>query len=239
MDIKTFGAMNAYQKNADAVSDSRGRSLDKILNLPEQAAERAKERVASNPAAIKFEQQASIVANLFGTEQVATQSSLQISLQSAIEEVNKQLRIDLGLDASAADPVSNEALAEQGGMDYWTPENTAQRIVQGTTAFLSGFQNAHPELQGEELINRFIEVIGQGISDGFSQAKGFLGDLSVLSEEIEGNINQTYDFVQQGLENFKKDFLGMSDSNSESGISASAQSDLNVELEQNSEGNAE
>ena len=209
MDIKTFGALNAYQKSADSAQENRGRGIDKTLTLPEQASEQARQRVASNPAAIKFEQQANIVANLFGNGEASTQSSLQISFQSAIEEINKQLRIDLGLDESADDPVSNEALTSQGGMEYWSPENTAQRIVQGTTAFLNGFQNAHPELQGEELINRFLDVIGQGISDGFSQAKGFLGDMSVLSEDIESTIDQTYSLVQEGLQGFKNEYLGI------------------------------
>lgn len=221
MDIKAFGALNAYQKSADAAQDNRGRGIDKTPTLPEQAAQQAKDRVASNPAAVKFEQQANLIANLFGNGEVSTQSSLQISFQSAIEEINKQLRIDLGLDQSAADPVSNEALNDQGGMDYWSPENTAQRIVQGSTAFISGFQNAHPELQGEELVNRFLEVIGQGISDGFAQAKGFLGDFNVLSEDIESTIDQTYSYVQEGLQSFKNDYLGITPDEASSSTSAS------------------
>lgn len=212
MDIKTFGALNAYQKSADTALDNRGRGLDKTQTMPEQA----KEQLTNHPAAIQFEQQASLVSNLFGNGEVSTQSSLQISFQSAIESINKQLRIDLGLDESAVDPISNEALTEQGGMEYWSPENTAQRIVQGSTAFISGFQNAHPELEGEELINRFLEVIGQGISDGFSQAKGFLGDLEVLSEGIEKTIDQTYSFVQEGLASFKNDYLGITSDETQS-----------------------
>ncbi|MBO1924134.1 DUF5610 domain-containing protein [Thiomicrorhabdus sp. 6S3-12] len=209
MDIKAFGALQAYQKSNDAAQDNRGRGIDKSLVLPEQASEQAKERVATNPAAVKFEQQANLVATLFGDKTQAPQSALKISFQSAIEEINKQLRIDLGLDEGAADPISAEALQQQGGMDYWSPENTAQRIVQGSTAFLSGFQNAHPELEGEELINRFMEVIGNGISTGFEQAKSFLGDLNVMNDEIAGTINQTYELVQSGLENFRNDYLGI------------------------------
>ncbi|BBP46184.1 hypothetical protein THMIRHAS_15570 [Thiosulfatimonas sediminis] len=229
MDIKAFGALSAYQKSADAAQENRGRGVDKSLNLPDQASEQAKLRTATNPAAVKFEQQASLVANLFGNSNNAAQSGLQISFQSAIEEINKQLRIDLGLDKSAADPISNDTLAAQGGMDYWTPENTAQRIVQGSTAFLSGFQKAHPELEGEALVTRFLDVIGQGISDGFSQAKGFLGDLNVLSEGIENTINQTYDLVQEGLTTFKNDYLGITTTSTTSAAELSSNSTIKNE----------
>jgi hypothetical protein len=108
-------------------------------------------------------------------------------------------------------PISEEALKAQGGMEYWTPENTAKRIVDGATGFLAGFQNAHPELEGDALIEKFMDVVGGGLTQGFDEARRILGDLNVLEGDIADNIDLTYLKVQEQMLNFKNQFLGISD----------------------------
>ena len=107
-------------------------------------------------------------------------------------------------------------------MEYWTPENTAKRIVDGATAFMTGFQSAHPELEGEELINKFLDVVGGGLTQGFDEAKGILGDLDVLKGDIADNVATTYKLVQDGMQNFKNQFLGITDSLTETANPAPA-----------------
>ncbi|WP_319557466.1 DUF5610 domain-containing protein [Thiomicrorhabdus sp.] len=153
---------------------------------------------------IKIQTQASLVEHLFADPQNAKQNALKITYQSAIEKLNEQLSADLGLDPQAEPLISQKRLEEQGGMDYWSPENTAGRIVQGSTAFLGAFQNAHPELEGDALIERFVEVIGGGIEQGFAEAKGFLGDLNVYEGSIADTVEQTYQEVQKLLSEFKE-----------------------------------
>jgi len=120
------------------------------------------------------------------------------------------LTADLGeqVDPNRFLPISQEALDQQGGMDYWSPENTAQRIVDGSTAFFSSYQTAHPELQGDALVNGFLDVIGGGIKQGFEQAKGILGEMKVLEGDIKSNVDLTYQKVLEGLEAFKNQHLG-------------------------------
>ncbi len=222
MAIQTLnsGPLSAYQKlvNQDMEQADKSNQGKRTLgqpDLPEQASEKASQAHQSQMSA-RLERQASLVQHLFGTPEKATENSMKITFQEVIDKLNEILSADLGQTEDAPAPISEEALQAQGGMEYWSPENTAKRIVDGSTAFLAGFQAAHPELEGEELINRFLDVIGGGISQGFDQAKGILGDMKVLEGEVESNIDLTYKAVQDGLTAFKNQYLGISEEESES-----------------------
>jgi len=123
---------------------------------------------------------------------------MDLLYKTAIEEINKELEPILGKNAAQS--------AYESNLDV-SPEATAQRIVQGTTAFYDAFKKQNSELSDEESLTKFIDVISSGIDKGFEEAKGILDSLSVLEGDIETNIDLTYDFVQQGLVNFQEQFL--------------------------------
>ena len=125
-------------------------------------------------------------------------SPMELLYKTALEEINKQLEPTLGKDALQS--------GYESALDV-TPEATAQRIVQGSTAFFAAFKEQNRELGEEEALNEFLSVISSGIDKGFDEAKDILDSLSVLEGEIETNIDLTYDFVQQGLINFKEQLL--------------------------------
>ena len=83
-----------------------------------------------------------------------------------------------------------------------SPEATAERIVQGATAFYGAFKEQNPELSDEESLTQFMEVIGRGIDKGFEDAREILGGLNVLEGDIATNIDKTYEHVQAGLLRF-------------------------------------
>lgn len=217
IDTKNLGPIQAYQKLTELNENKSG----KANNNAEQPSgiANALEKVANNvtKAEMRVEQQASLVSHLFGDGSTTVNSSLKITYQSAIEKLNEILMADMGLSGEEADktdtsaetikPISEEALQAQGGMEYWTPENTAKRIVEGASGFFEGFKKAHPELEGEALMNHFIDVVGGGLTQGFDEARGILDDLNVLEGSIAENIDLTYDLVQQGMQNYQKDFL--------------------------------
>lgn len=203
------GLINAYQQTntltpSQANPENQGKRAHGNPELPEQASEKAVE-VHQSRATLRQAQQADLVAHLFGDSEQTSNKALKITFQETIDKLNEILTAELG--QTEFEPISEEALQSQGGMEYWSPENTAKRIVDGSTAMLAAFQKANPDLEGEELINRFIDVIGNGITQGFDQAKGVLGDLNVLEGEVADNIEQTFQLVQQGLQAFKENYL--------------------------------
>ncbi|WP_373018833.1 DUF5610 domain-containing protein [Thiomicrorhabdus sp.] len=238
MAIQTLnnGTLNAYQKitnqKPESVNDdNQGKRVQGQPALPEQASEKATQPHQTQ-ATLRQERQASLVQHLFGTPENATNNALKITFQEAIDKLNEILSVDLGQTEFA--PISEQTLQAQGGMEYWTPENTAKRIVDGSTAFLAGFQAAHPELEGEELINRFLDVIGGGITQGFEQAKGILGDMNVL-EDTESTIDLTYQAVQDQLAAFKNQYLGISEDETTETDSAESNETTETESQESSE----
>lgn len=211
IDTKNLGSLQAYQKNAVLPNNSE-RASEKANENSRVAQSEQKLNVDVTQMTIRNERQASLVAHLFGDGKTAQESTLKITYQAAIEKLNEVLMADMPAAAEGEEstkPISEETLKAQGGMEYWTPENTAKRIVEGATAFLSGFQSAHPELEGEALMSRFMEVVGGGLTQGFDEARGILGDLNVLEGDIADNIDSTYQFVQEGLLSFKNLYLGI------------------------------
>ncbi len=186
--------LNTYQKTSNL-----GIATEKP---PANSSQASSTTISQSQITIRNEQQASLVAHLFGDPSKAIEDSLKMTFQAAIEKLNEVLQADLGEYA-----ISAESLKNQGGMEHWTPENTAGRIISGSTAFLAGFQTAHPELEGEALINKFMEVVGGGLQQGFEEAKGILGDLEVFNGKVEDNFTKTLSLVEKGLENFRNQQL--------------------------------
>jgi len=199
IDINKANPIQAYQNNAN-LNPVKQSDTPKPVD-PTEA------KTPSTSSELKTAQQASLIAHLFGDGQSINENTLKLTYQAAIEQLNEVLSAELNQTEEATAPISAETLKQQGGMEYWTPENTAQRIVEGSTAFFSAFQAANPELEGEALVDRFIEVIGGGVSKGFEEAKGLLGDLDELEGSIADNIEKTYTLVQEGFQNFRNQYL--------------------------------
>lgn len=150
----------------------------------------------------KVEQQANLIEHLFGKGAPKESNALKILFQETIEKLNDVLAPDLGPNA-----ISAEKLAEQGGMDYWSPENTAGRIVQGTTGFFESYKAANPNLEGEALLDKFLSVIDGGIETGFKDATNILEGFGVYKDSIKDNAEKTFELVQQGLSAFREQQL--------------------------------
>lgn len=122
---------------------------------------------------------------------------LSLVYQTAINEIDKRLAPELGENITAR---NNEA-----GIDF-TPEATAERIVAGSTAFFNAYKEQNPDLSEEEAATQFLSVIQGGIDQGFSEARDILDSLKVLEGQIADDIDQTYEFVQQGLSSFAEKY---------------------------------
>lgn len=145
----------------------------------------------------KMQNLAVLSANNSNSKSVAD-NPMELLYKTAIEEINKKLEPTLGKNAAQS--------AYDSNLDV-SPEATAQRIVQGSTAFYEAFKEQNSELSEEDALTEFISVISSGIDKGFDEAKGILDSLSVLEGDIETNIDATYGLVQQGITDFKELFL--------------------------------
>ena len=128
----------------------------------------------------------------------AAEQPQNLLYKTAINEINKVLEPYLGKDAAQK--------AYDEGLDV-SPEATADRIVQGTSAFFSAFKEQNPDLTDADALDEFLNVIGGGIDQGFEEARDILDSLKVLEGKIAEDIDSTYALVQDGLANFKSNIL--------------------------------
>lgn len=85
-----------------------------------------------------------------------------------------------------------------------SPEATAQRIVRFSTQFYGVYQQRHPEMNDEESLSTYMEIISGAIDKGFLEAKEILTGLNALEGDTGKNIEKTYVLVQQLLQMFVK-----------------------------------
>lgn len=138
---------------------------------------------------------ASIIESQIAVSLKSGDESMSLLYKTVLSSINDELATDLGPNAIEK--------AYENEVDV-SPQATADRIVKSATAFYSSFKEQHPELSDDEALDNFIDIISQGIDTGFDDAKEILDGLSVLEGEIEENISSTYDLVQLGLTDFRK-----------------------------------
>jgi len=85
-----------------------------------------------------------------------------------------------------------------------SPKATAERIVAFATRFYEAYQKNHPELQGEDALNGFLDLMKGAIDKGFGDARKMLDGMQQLQGKVATDIDDTYGLVQSGLEDFRK-----------------------------------
>ncbi len=122
--------------------------------------------------------------------------SLTILGQEIVSKLDELLAEDLPNGIASLDP------------EEQTAEKTADRIVAGVTGLLPAFARQNSDLEGEELINKFMDTIKGGIEEGYQSAMGILGDLGAFEfEGVESNIEKTMSLVDEKLNSFKEQYL--------------------------------
>lgn len=131
--------------------------------------------------------------------------SLSIKAQKIIEKLNEILKSQVPNGLQSLKPEEH------------TPEVTAENIVRGATAFFDIFAKQNSNLEGEELLNKFMETIRSGIKQGYEEAYGILEGLGAF--EVDGvreGVEETLRLIEEKLlkyEELKREELGLSPKN--------------------------
>ncbi len=88
-----------------------------------------------------------------------------------------------------------------------SPEGTAQRIADFALGFFGKYAENHGLADDEAGRQQFADFIGQAITQGIDEARGILGALQVLDENIGAEIDSTASLIQTRLDDFVKNGL--------------------------------
>ncbi|HOT28912.1 MAG TPA: DUF5610 domain-containing protein [Candidatus Ozemobacteraceae bacterium] len=106
-------------------------------------------------------------------------------------------RSETGEAKEPAEQAEKDALTQL--QEYFSPERTAERILDVALSFFGLSSMGQAEGNVESGRRKFADFIGSAIEAGFAQARGILGN---LPEEIEAGIGRTHSLVFSGLEEF-------------------------------------
>lgn len=128
--------------------------------------------------------------------------SMSLLFKTTIENLNEALAPEFGPNAlPALDSPGALGPAEASALDV-SPEATAGRIVSLSTGLFELYQGSNPDKDFATALEDFTELIRGAIDQGFAEARKILDGLGVLQGDIAGNIDRTYELVQQGLQDF-------------------------------------
>lgn len=183
---------SGYEKN----DPFRGLNLDK-LGLSEDA----KNKVMWARSQFEVNYQAFNSMNSANGEQTFQES---FSFKASYEF----LQMASGREPIAAPASTDETATQDPEQDaltslqeYFSPENTAQRILDMATSFFSYSKVGQEQGNTEASRKTFADFIGGAINTGFQQARDILGE---LPEDILTGISKTHSLVFSGLEDFIK-----------------------------------
>jgi len=83
--------------------------------------------------------------------------------------------------------------------DYFSPENTSQRILDVALSFFGASETFHKDGNNEASRKKFADFIGGAINTGFNQAREILGN---LPGNITTGLEKTHSIVLAGLDDF-------------------------------------
>ena len=130
----------------------------------------------------------------FNQGEMRNVSGQNLLYKNAVEAIDKYFHEKGGVENKTEKDISS-------GIDY-SPEATAERIVQFGTGFFHIYQQNHPDESYDEAKENFTNIIQDAIDLGFKEARDVLASLDVLNGEIASNIDKTYEHVLLKMDEF-------------------------------------
>ena len=156
------------------------------------------------------EDSVSISFNLYGDL-----NKLKDSINVVNQQVKTQLEKYYGIvkdpTATQTELTPKEDASAQDLLEFYNPANTASRIVDFTTGYLSQYQQNHTDKTNSENIDGFITMLKGAVGKGFDEAEKILGSYDKLGD-IGANIKETYKRVVKGLEEYQQKYLAKNNS---------------------------
>ncbi len=190
----------SFGKNVQSLANAQDKKENDVTAGQAIALENDKnaEKI-SEPISIRHKKQlnAAIIESSLKASNSIADKPLSLLLKTALQGINEALR--------ETDSENAVEQAYESGIDV-SPEATAERIVAFSTQYFNAYQEQYPQMNQQESLAAFVNMINAGIEQGFSEAKHILEGLNVLTGDIVINIDKTNALVQEGIQAFVDSF---------------------------------
>lgn len=136
-----------------------------------------------------------LIEAMFGAADKSNDKSMRIFFREVLDKLNTELGEEFA--------VTEDRMASERD-DFWSPENTAERIVNGALGHFDTFKKQHPDLTEPEQVEQFLAKITKSIDQGFGEAVKVLDGLGVYAGNIKDNAEATRALVDERLAAFRE-----------------------------------
>ena len=164
---------------------------------PEQQVKQ--EELTASRTELKAQSNKNIVEAMFGGGKQGGDKAMNILYSEIMATINGALGKEHAVTA--------EKMAGQSE-DYWSPENTAGRIVEGALGFFETFQKQNSKMPEAEQVDKFLSIITKSIDKGYGEAVKVLDGLKVFDGNIKNNAEATRGLIEDKLAAFREAKLG-------------------------------
>ena len=159
--------------------------------------------IASISVRTQIDAQAVVSSGPEGSESavlLSVGSEINIEYASKVLDDNLAASFDAAFVKAGLDLNTESILSS--GLDF-SPEATANRILEFSTSFFDGFMANHAgDEDGGPGLGGFKDLIKGAVKEGFTQAKGILSGIGEIPGGVSDDIEETFNLVMSGIDAF-------------------------------------
>lgn len=206
MPITNLNLNNANGFNKPQAQSNSIANLTSELNGQKKLTAEQKDEIVKQAKATEIANKKSLLQTMFAKGKEGDSKALRIFYQEAAVSIEDILKKDFGEGFSLQGLVDKTSGVE-GQEDYWSSENTADRIVTGATAYFEQFRTQNPRLSQEELVERYMNLVGPALEKGMGEAKNILEGIGAFEGHIKDTVSKTEELVWEKMEAFRQKML--------------------------------
>jgi len=167
-----------------------------------------KAEFAKQAEATTLENKRTLLQTMFAQGKEGDAKAMRIFYQEAATAIEGALQKELGDEEFSLQALVDKTSGIEGQEDYWSSENTAERIMIGATSYFETFKKQNPNLSEEELVEKYTNLIKPALEKGMGEAVEILKGFGAFEGHIKDTVEETQRLVFEKLDAFRDRVLG-------------------------------
>lgn len=151
----------------------------------------------------------SLLDTMFGKSTKADSNSMRILAQETATAIENILKKEFGDESFSLQKLVDKTSGIEGQEDYWSSENTADRIVTGATSYFEKFKEQNTRLSNEEAVEKYMNLITPALEKGIGEAVDILKGFNAFEGGVKNTVETTQKLVFEKLEAFREKMLNL------------------------------